>query len=296
MNKLTRFMAARSKASVPRWVLGPVMLAILCSGPLSAEAQRPWNGGWGGGWRRYPPKGPDREIFPGNSFTFCRVFYESIRSEPLGHGWNTDYPDSDLNFSIRLSELTTIVVNRQENGEPAHVVLRLTEPDLFNYPYIFMSDVGTVGFTEEEIVSLRAYLMKGGFLHVDDFWGTRAWEHWSNQIGMVLSPDEYPIEDIPMTDEIYNIVFRIKELKQVPSIQHWYRSGGATSEQGSDSAVPHFRGIRDEDGRLIVVMTHNTDLADGWEREAENREFFEEFSVKISYPLGINIVVYAMTH
>jgi hypothetical protein len=251
---------------------------------------------WGWGRRFYPPVFPEPGVSE-RGFTFCRVLYESVEREPLGHGWNTDYPDSDINFTIRLAELTTVGVDWDgESDAPRHFVVRLTDPELFRFPFIFMSDVGTVGFRPEETRRLREYLLRGGFLYVDDFWGDRAWRHWSDEIGKVLPPDVYPIVDIPLDHVIFRTFFTVREVPQVPSIQHWYRSGGGTSERGYESAEAHMRGIFDEHGRLMVLMTHNTDIADGWEREGENHEFFEEFSVKKSYPLGINIVLYVLTH
>lgn len=244
-----------------------------------------------------PPKPPNRDIFSGDSFTFCRIQYTSVRDEALGHGWNTDYPDSDINFMIRLSELTNIRINREKDGAPNHVVVEPTDEALFDYPFAFMSDVGTAGFDEREAKHLRKYLLRGGFLYVDDFWGDRAWEHWAGQMDKVLPREDYPIRDIPLSHDIFHIVFDVKEMPQVPSIQHWRRTGGTSvSERGAESAEPHLRGIWDKQGRLMVVMSHNTDIADGWEREGEDREYFERFSVKHAYPLGINIVVYAMTH
>jgi len=160
-----------------------------------------------------------------------------------------------------------------------------------------MSDVGTAGFTKEEAKNLREYLLRGGFLHADDFWGERAWNNWAYEIEQILPPDEYPIRDIPLTHDIFHIVFDVNEVPQVPSIQYWSSTrDGTTSERGRETAEPHLRGIWDKDGRLMVVMSHNTDLADGWEQERKNEEYFREFSVKKSYPLGINIVVYALTH
>lgn len=280
-----------------------LVLALLAiafgAGAPAAEAQRDRDRGWGGGggrgWNNVPPRRPANDCPDPNAFTFCRLQYTDIRREPLGHGWNTDYPESDINFMIRLSQLTTIPISRQPSGDPDHVVLEITDKRIFNYPFVFMSDVGTIGLSEDEVENLRKYLLLGGFLYVDDFWGEEAWEHWCYQIGRVLPPKEFQIFDISPDDEIMNIVFKITEVPQIPSIQHWTRSGGELSERGSETAEPHFRGIRDRNGRLIVVMTHNTDIADGWEREGENEEYFRAFSVK-SYPLAINIVVYAMTH
>ncbi len=132
---------------------------------------------------------------------------------------------------------------------------------------------------------------------LDDFWGDLAWENWRKTIEQALPPKEYPIRDIPLSHDIFHIVFDVKEVPQVPSIQYWYSSrNGTTSERGAATREPHLRGIWDNNGRLMVIMSHNTDLADGWEQERENEEYFREFSVQKSYPLGINIVVYALTH
>lgn len=198
---------------------------------------------------------------------------------------------------LRLSQLTTIEINTDEYGKPIQEVIRLTDPTLFDYPYVFMSDVGTATFSTKEAEALREYLLRGGVLHVDDFWGDDAWSNWEAEIYGVLPPDEFQIIDIPLDHEIFHIVFDVTEVPQVPSIQHWYRSGGSTtSERGRETEDAHFRGIFDKNGRLMVLMTHNTDIADGWEKERENYEYFQKFSVKKSYPIGINIVVYALTH
>jgi hypothetical protein len=175
-------------------------------------------------------------------------------------------------------------------------VVRATDDLLFSCPFVFMSDVGTTGFDVREVERLRDYLLAGGFLYVDDFWGEAAWEHWSAEIGKVLPRTEYPIVDIPLDHELFRALYNVREVPQVPSIQHWMWSGGTTSERGWESATPHCRGIFDHDGRLMVVMTHNTDIADGWEREGESEEFFALFSVPKAYPMGINIVMYALTH
>ena len=120
-------------------------------------------------------------------------------------------------------------------------------------------------------------------------------DNWVREISKVLPRGEYPIEDIPPGHILFNALYQVYEVPQVPSIQHWRRSGGGTSERGAASAVPHLRGIHDEQGRIIVLMSHNTDIADGWEREGEDEEFFFLFSPK-AYALGINIILYTMTH
>lgn len=245
-------------------------------------------------WRapaRYPTPDSRRDRY----FSFTRVAYRSVRWEPGGQGWRTDYPNADVNFMRRLAELTSAAVSR--DGEEAfhHVVIELSDPRLFEYPFIFMSDAGTAGFTAQEVERLREYLLRGGFLWVDDFWGERAWDHWVREIGRVLPPAEYPIFDLPADHPVFHTLYDVEQVPQIPSIQFWRRSGGATSERGSESAIPHLRGIADRNGRLMVLMSHNTDIADGWEREGEEYEFFYRFSPD-AYALGINIVLYAMTH
>tara|TARA_B100001123_G_scaffold450875_1_gene624636 strand:- start:11795 stop:12565 length:771 start_codon:yes stop_codon:yes gene_type:complete len=247
------------------------------------------------GWRRMPPRFPE-EVSTHRLFTFARGLYQSTHRERGGQGWYTDYPDADINFTIRLSELTNAPVGLDKRNEPDHIVVRLTDPELFSYPFLFMSDVGTAWFSQDEADRLGEYLRKGGFLWVDDFWGPFAWEQWASEIGKILPPGQYPIVDIPITDPIHHGMFDIAEVPQVPSIQHFRRVGGRTSsERGSQSAEVHVRGIYDNSNRLMVLMTHNTDIADGWEREGEDYEFFYRYSVT-SYAVGINFILHAMTH
>ena len=246
--------------------------------------------------RRVPPRFPDPQQPLDGSFVFCRILYQSVRSEAGGQGWYTDYPDGDMNFMSRLEELTEAHVSRGDGGYPNHVVVTLYDDELFDYPFVFMSDVGTVGFDSVEVERLRTYLLRGGFLWVDDFWGRRAWDAWSREIGKVLPPDEYPILDVEPGHPIYRMMYNVDELPQIPSIQWWRRSGGyTTSERGWESETPHLRAISDKDGRILVLMSHNTDIADGWERENEEYEFFHRFSAD-SYAVGINVVLYAMAH
>lgn len=248
----------------------------------------------GRGWRRAPPKFPDAETLRERRFIFCRVLYTSVRREWLGHGWDTDYPDADQNLTFRLGELTRVDVAHDGEDDPNHVVVELTDDALFHFPFIFMSDVGTVGFSEAEVERLRTYLLKGGFLWVDDFWGQYAWDQWEREIRRVL-PD-HEIIDIPTSHPMLDGIFHLEGVPQIPSIQFWRRSGGnETSERGIDSATPHLRALVDNHGRVMVLMTHNTDIADGWERENEEYEFFHRFSPD-SYALAVNVVMYVLSH
>jgi hypothetical protein len=212
----------------------------------------------------------------------------------MGQGWETDYPDADRNLMLRLSQLTTTPIRTTRTGRPDHLIVRLTDPDIYDCPFLFMSDVGTMMMSPEEVENLRKYLLQGGFLWVDDFWGSFAWDMWVQEISKALPPSVHPIEDIPAGHMLFNALYNVYDVPQIPSIQFWRRNQG-TSEQGFDSSVPHLRAIKDEKGRIVVLMSHNTDIADGWEREGEEDAFFFEFSPK-AYALGINIVLYALTH
>src|SRR5262245_24461538 len=147
----------------------------------------------------------------GHGFNFCRGVYTSGRREAGGQGWSTDYPDAERNFSIRLGELTRTRVSKDGQGEPNYVVVRLTDDLLFQCPYLHMEDVGTAALSDAEVVGLRTFLLKGGFLWVDDYWGTYAWNNWVNEISRVLPPSEFPIHDLTFDHPIFRTLFDVKE-------------------------------------------------------------------------------------
>jgi hypothetical protein len=264
------------------------VIATIAAG--SAYAQQIWVGGY----RNYPPRWPKASDFDG-SWLYCRGYYTPVRREQSGSGWNTDYPDADHNFSVRLAELTRTRVRFDQGREPHFVVMPMTEPLLYRCPMIFMEDFGTARFTEDEVERLREYLHKGGFVWLDDAWGSFAWTMIVAELARVLPPSQFPIIDITADHPIMHTLYDVKEVPQVPSISHWTRTGGGTSERYADSAVVYFKGIQDQRGRLLVLISHNTDIADTWEREGESRQYFELFSPR-GYAIGVNVVLYAMTH
>ena len=273
----------------PRQRLVRLSAALLVfAGVAAAAAQSPrWNRG---GWQ-------PRAIHEGlpaerEGFMFCRLLYTSVRREAGGQGWSTDYPDGDGNFMTRLSQFTTTSISRWTDGEPGYVVVRATDPNLFQCPFLFASDAGTIGLDEDEEAALREYLLKGGFFWADDFWGDRAWEEWEAQIKRVLPG--YRIEEITPGHRLLSTLYQVDRIPQIPSIQFWRGSGGATTERGAESAEPHLRAITDDSGRILVLMSHNTDIADGWEREGEDYRFLDSFSPD-AYALGINIAIWAMS-
>jgi len=266
-----------------------VVLALCLASAADAQFGRR-----GGRNSRHPPKFAQADSF-GKGFNFCRGVYTSGRREAGGQGWSTDYPDAERNFSTRLSEITKTRVSMDSGGQPDHLVVRLTEDALYQCPYLHMEDVGTAALTDAEVLGLRAYLLKGGFLWVDDYWGSYAGYSWLAELARILPPSEYPVQDLSSDHPIFRTMFEVTELPQIPSIQFWRTSRGGTSERGSDSETPTIQGIADRHGNLMVVMTHNTDISDAWEREGDDPRFFYKFSPD-GYAVGINVILYALTH
>jgi hypothetical protein len=242
------------------------------------------------------PEWKNDERFKHDVFTFVRVRYSSYgRGGYGGYGgygggkWATDYPDSDLNFSFRLQQLTSLEVD--PNGK----ILELTDPALFDYPWLYMIEPGNMFLEEAEVLALRKYLLNGGFLMVDDFWGDYEWQNFYENIKRVF-PDREPIE-LPLEHEIFHCVYDLKKKPQVPSIHTWLGAGTSFEHHhGGDTSTVHYKGIFDDKGRMMAIICHNTDLGDGWEQEGADPSYFKEFAEKWSYPMGINIVTYAMTH
>ena len=237
--------------------------------------------------------------FEKDVFTFARIIYKyNGRPGPSWLGWINDYPDSDLNLSFRLQQLTSMRV------DPDGRVIKLTSPDLFDFPFIYMVKPGRMQLLEEEVPILRKYLLNGGALMADDFWGDREWDNFEREIRRVL-PDQRWVE-LPLDHPIFRSVFDLTRLQnknalQVPSIHIWERrrewgEGGVTYRGGEDTRQMHVRAWLDDKQRVMVIATHNTDNGDGWEREGEDIEYFKTFSETRAYPLAINILFYLMNH
>ncbi len=274
-----------------RLIVALVMAALAAAGAASAQRRR--GGGFGFGYRGVAPKMMTADDYNG-AFLFCRIVF---RQSPDGDGggWGVDYPRADINLTFRLSELTKTPVTRDERDGYNHVVLRLTDPLLFKCPFIMMTEVGAAYFDDAEAAALRDYLVKGGFLWADDFWGEYAWRIWAREIGKALPPARYPIVDLPLDHQLFHVLYDIRHYTQIPSINFWAYSG-RTSERGAESADPHVRAILDEnDGHVMVLITHNTDFGDAFEREGDDHAYFLKFAPD-GYAFGVNALVYSMTH
>jgi hypothetical protein len=261
-----------------------IVLAVIAAATV-AEAQF--------GRRFFMPRVATDRDFDG-AFHFCRLVYRGARNGN-GGSWRTDYPNADINMSVRLSELTKVPVSRQASGPPNHLLVQISGDELFQCPLVIMSAPGSAFIDDSEAPKLREYLLKGGMLWSDDSWGSYQWQHWVGELRKVLPAPEYPIFDVPLDHVLFRTQFEVTEIPQIPNIGFFLRSGGRTSEQGADSAVPQVRAIADHTGRLMVLMTHNTDIQDAWEREGEDPSYFYAFSPK-GYALGVNAILYALTH
>ncbi|HEX7120097.1 MAG TPA: DUF4159 domain-containing protein, partial [Longimicrobiales bacterium] len=219
-----------------------------------------------------------------HEFTFTRAIYSSSsrRRWRGGRSWATDYPKADRQFILLIQRLVGFDIAPDENA------IRLDDPELRRYPFLYAVEVGRMSLTEAEVEGLRSYLLAGGFLVVDDFWGSDEWANFEREIRRVLP--EYPIVDLPPDHPIYGTFYEIEEVLQVPNIGNAIR-GRRTWER--DGYVPIVRGIHDAEGRLMVLINWNTDLGDAWEW-AEHPGYPLRYS-SYAYELGTNMILYGMS-
>lgn len=217
-----------------------------------------------------------------HSFYFARAQYPSGNGFGRGGGWATDWPTADRVIISVLGRLTKVDVSPRELG------VRLDDPNLRRFPFLYAVEVGSMNLRGFEIEALRNYLLAGGFLVVDDFWGSYQWQNFEYQIRQVLP--EFEIVELPMDHPIFSVVYDVDEVVQVPNIGNG-RAGGPTHEQ--DGYVARCFGIFDDKGRLMVVINWNTDLGDAWEW-AEDPYYPLDYST-YAYRMGANFIFYAMT-
>jgi hypothetical protein len=208
--------------------------------------------------------------------------------------WETDFPEGDDNFGHRLAQLTRIQVAKHASSR------MLTAPDLGDFPLLYMSDPGYMVVSKEEKAAFARYLANGGFVWCDDFWGDAEWQQFADVMREVLPGREWRV--LSADHPIFHTVFDLNDgMPQIPALP-FASPGGSTAESpgahkfpAGSLDTPEMRAWLDDDGRIMVLATHNTDVGDGWEREAYGEWYFETFSTK-SYMVGVNVVIYAMTH
>jgi hypothetical protein len=225
------------------------------------------------GWGRFVPKNFRCPEFGGGNFFPAQ-----------GVGWSMDSPGADCKYMGGIQRLTNLKVYPNPN------MIRITDPDLFKYPYAYMVEPGGLDMTDDEVKILREYLQRGGFLHADDFWGLREKAHFEYEMRRVLP--EYRMEVLPLTHEVFHTFYDIDQIIQIPG----ERAGcyGGPTYESYDDRDPRIYGISDETGRLLVVVTYNSDLGDAWEYMDE-KCYPEKYSGQ-AYRLGMNFIVYAMSH
>ena len=247
------------------------------------------------------PAGFEKDVF-----TFARGVFKAgptTAPSPVFHrgrsiGWWVDFPDADLNLSYRLQQLTSL------RADPDGRVLRLTEPELHDYPFLYLTHPGYSILNEAEVASLRKYLLAGGVIAIVDFWNSIEWNGLAAQMRRILPERNWT--DLSIEHPLFHCVYDLKgplQALQVPTMQFWNRarnpddpSAPLQIDRGPDSEKLAVRALLDDRGRIMVIAFHNSDLSDGWEREGENADYFAVFSEKVSYPLGVNLVFYLMTH
>jgi len=217
-----------------------------------------------------------------HEFYFTRGIYEEFQEAEWGQRWAVDYPKADQQFLIALQRLTIIDAYNSDNA------LTLDDPDLRNYPFLYVLEVGALNMDEGDALALRNYLLSGGFLVIDDFWGSWAWENFEQQMNLALP--EYDIVEVPEDHPVFHAFYDIDQIVQVPNV-HQAKVGPSYEYDGK---VPHVRGIFDEKGRLMVLINWNTDLGDAWEW-ADDPLYPLKYST-YAYEIGINFVVYGMSY
>ncbi|OFV98915.1 MAG: hypothetical protein A3F68_10785 [Acidobacteria bacterium RIFCSPLOWO2_12_FULL_54_10] len=225
------------------------------------------------------PEGPWDQF----EFVFARLAFSfpDLRLNQ-GHTWDVDWPKAERQFLLGVLRWTNLQARRQEQ------VLNSLDAKLVDFPFLYAVEVGYMTLSDQEAASLREYLLRGGMLVVDDFHGTKEWEAFERQMNKVF-PDR-KIHDVEISDPIFHCFFDINEKMQVPGLQYLY--SGRKYEQ--DGITPHYRAIYDDDGRIMVMINFNSDLGDAWEW-ADLPEYSEIYT-SYAYRLGVNYIIYAMTH
>jgi len=242
---------------------------------------------WTGGYNLQTPINhglPDRS----DGFTLCRLRYTNVRRVRKS-GWGDDYPNGDFNFLQRLQELTTIKASRWNNGYPGFSNFTPMDPDLFRCPVLRMQNAANYEFTDQEAERMREYLLKGGFLWMDDNWDPD-FEYIRPNLSRILPG--YRIVDLPLEHPMFSALYRLDRLPQIPAINSWMRSG-QDSEIGPSQV--HYYGIFDDRDHLMVLVSMNSDVSDSWEREGDNPDYFVRYS-PFGYSLGVDVVVWVLTH
>ncbi len=218
-----------------------------------------------------------------SEFYFTRLAYADVGGGRYGYGsWTTDYPEAEIHFLQGINRLTRVQTGREGR------IVDLSSDEFMKYPWLYAVEVGHWSLSDADAARLREYLLRGGFLMVDDFWGTREWAVFNESMKRVF-PDR-PYIEIAESDEIFHILYDLDQRIQIPGSDTIY--SGVTWQK--DGYTPYWRGIYDDDGRLMVAINFNMDLGDAWEHADD--PYYPEPMTALAYRFAVNYVTYAMTH
>jgi hypothetical protein len=203
-----------------------------------------------------------------------------------GGTWATDYPASDCKFMWGVERLSGV---RVYDKTPHSVAIM--DPDIFKYPYLYVVEPGRgLDLSKEEAAQLRQYMLRGGFVHFDDFWGLGERDNVEFQIRQVFP--EFEWKPLEMKEEVFHTFFDVNTVMQIPNVSNGC-SGGRTWER-QDDTEPRIYGVKDEKGRLMSVITYNSDLGDAW--EWMDQPCYPEAYSSQAYRMGLNFIIYSMSH
>jgi len=260
-----------------------------------------FGGGMGGASRAYVISDPaeqamvdkmQKAIKPGfeeDVFTFARLIYAPGYGG--GRSWDDDSPDADLNLGFRMYQVTSLKVH------PAFKYIHITPHEMADYPFVYLVANTRLALTDDEIKTLRHYLLSGGFLMAEDFWGDSTWSYIYGQFKRIF-PDRQLVE-LPLSHPIFHSVFDFKFLPQMPSAGRGFSPDGPSydySDYPTGDHYPHYYAIYDDHDHMMALICRNNHYGDGWEHEGENMDYFNRFSMPQAYPMFINILFYTMSH
>jgi hypothetical protein len=262
-------------------IIAALLLLLTLYGALYAQ-RRSRRGGFGRGGDDYVPPPPNATEL--TEFVFARLMYPSFGRGYWGWrgAWSTDYPKADRQFLQGVRRLTRIHTRSMEE------VVALDDNSIYDRPWIYAVEVGHWDLDDQQAAKLREYLLRGGFMMTDDFHGTYEWDVFMASMQRVF-PDR-PVVELEDSDALFHVLYDLDERFQVPGIRYFY--SGQTYEQ--DGIEPRWRGILDDEGRLMVAICHNMDLGDAWEW-ADHPQYPEPWA-SLAYRIGVNYIIYAMTH
>src|SRR5882724_2044606 len=283
-------------AALPGWFV--LALLILSANAQNPGISRPRFGRSYGTTNPYAIEEQEmmqKALTPGfeeDSFTFARLKFDTDMGGRYGRGrrgWQDDAPEADLSLTYRLFQVTTFKIH------PGLNYVDITPKELAKYPFVYVAGAGAMAFSDADAGLMRRYLLNGGFMMADDFWGDEAWTHFYAEMKRIF-PDREPVE-LTVDHPIFHSVYPFAKEPQIPSVPYfWRQTSYDPADYFTKDHSPHFYAIFDDKNRMMALICHNNHFGDGWEHESENEDYFKMYSEPMGYPMFINILEYTMTH